>query len=203
MRVALLADTHGQVDARVLALVAECDIAIHGGDIGSVAVLASLQPRLGQVYAVRGNNDVYRKWPAEEQSLLERIPERAQVELPGGLLVVEHSHRMAAAGRHERLRRRYPQARAIVYGHSHRMVADCEMLPWVLNPGAAGRSRTYGGPSCMILSAAAELWELEEFRFELPRRPERAPERAGATGGKMGDTTGRATRGATGNATGR
>ncbi|WPL18805.1 phosphodiesterase [Thiorhodovibrio winogradskyi] len=167
---ALLADTHGPADPRVLSTVAGCDIAVHGGDIGSVAVLASLQPRLGQVYAVRGNNDVHRTWPVEEQVLLERIPERAQVELPGGLLVVEHSHRMAAAGRHERLRRRYPQARVIVYGHSHRLVVDCDSLPWVLNPGAAGRSRTYGGPSCLVLTASLDSWEIEEYRFALPPR---------------------------------
>ncbi|EIC21398.1 metallophosphoesterase family protein [Thiorhodovibrio frisius] len=170
LRVALLADTHGQIDPRILALVADCDMAVHGGDIGSVAVLASLQPKLGQVYAVRGNNDVHRDWPVADQALLERIPGRAQVDLPGGLLVVEHSHRMAAAGRHERLRRRYPQARAIVYGHSHRLVVDCECLPWVLNPGAAGRSRTCGGPSCLVLTASLDRWEIDEHRFALPPR---------------------------------
>ncbi len=173
VRLVLLADTHGQVDPRILALVAECDIAVHGGDIGSVAVLASLQPKLGQVYAVRGNNDVYRHWPPEERELLERIPDRARIELPGGFLVVEHSHRMAAAGRHERLRRRYPQARVIVYGHSHRMIADRDTLPWVLNPGAAGYSRTFGGPSCMVLTATAEHWEVEEHRFSMPPRANR------------------------------
>jgi putative phosphoesterase len=166
-RVALLADSHGPVDPRILALVAKCDIAVHGGDIGSAAVLASLQPRLGQVYAVRGNNDSYHNWPPEEHSLLERIPERASVELPGGTLVVEHSHRMRATGRHERLRQRYPEARVILYGHSHRMVADREHLPWVLNPGAAGRSRTFGGPSCMVLTVSQEDWTLEEYRFPL------------------------------------
>lgn len=170
LTVALLADTHGQVDSRVLDLVRNADLAVHGGDIGSVAALASLQPRLGQVYAVRGNNDVYRKWPPEEHRLLERIPERARVELPGGLLVVEHSHRMPAAGRHERLRRRYPQARVIVYGHSHRLVADCDAWPWVVNPGAAGRVRTHGGPSCMLLTVSHARWALHEYRFPLARR---------------------------------
>ncbi|MBK1647147.1 metallophosphoesterase family protein [Rhabdochromatium marinum] len=165
LRVALLADTHGQVDARVLELVESCDIAVHGGDIGSAAVLASLQPRLGRVYAVRGNNDVFRSWPAEERRLLERIPRWASVELPGGILVVEHSHRLAAAGRHERLRHRYPHARVIVYGHSHQMIADCQKQPWVLNPGAAGYARTHGGPSCMVLNASLDAWAVEEHRF--------------------------------------
>lgn len=167
---ALLADTHGQVDARVLAVVADCDIAVHGGDIGALAVLSNLQPKLGQVYAVRGNNDDGRDWPLEERALLERIPARARVALPGGVLVVEHSHRMAAAGRHERLRRRYPEARAILYGHSHRLTVDRDRLPWVLNPGAAGRARTDGGPSCLVLTASPGQWEVEEHRFALPTR---------------------------------
>lgn len=168
LRVALLADTHGPADPRILALVADCDIAVHGGDIGSMAVLASLQPQSGRVYAVRGNNDVPRTWPAEDAELLKRIPPCAEVALPGGLLVVEHGHRLPASARHERLRRRHPGARVIVYGHSHRMIADRTLDPWVLNPGAAGRSRTVGGPSCMVLIASASGWELEEYRFPLP-----------------------------------
>jgi predicted phosphodiesterase len=76
--------------------------------------------------------------------------------------------RLAAAGRHAKLRQRYPQARAIVYGHSHHLVADRDALPWVLNPGAAGRTRTYGGPSCMVIEATDSDWRLSIHRFPLP-----------------------------------
>ena len=169
MRVAILSDTHGQLDARIAELIERCDIAVHGGDIGGADVLSRLRPRSGRVHAVIGNNDVARKWPEDERALLERLPEQDCVALPGGELVVVHGHRLSAKGRHDRLRRQYPQARAIVYGHSHRLVADCESEPWVLNPGAAGRARTYGGPSCMLLSATAEDWSLSIHRFDLPR----------------------------------
>lgn len=48
------------------------------------------------------------------------------------------------------------------------LAAGCgrEATPWVLNPGAAGRSRTFGGPSCLLLAAASDGWEVTLHRFE-------------------------------------
>ncbi|WP_295384373.1 metallophosphoesterase family protein, partial [uncultured Thiodictyon sp.] len=150
VRVAIIADTHGWVDRRVLAVVADCDLVVHAGDIGSAAVLARLRPRRGLIYAVRGNNDRPAEWPAADQALLATIPPHTQIDLPGGVLVVIHGHKTAARIRHERLRRRFPRARVLVCGHSHRLVLDRDALPWVLNPGAAGRTRTGGGPTCLV-----------------------------------------------------
>jgi uncharacterized protein len=165
LRVAIVSDTHGRLDPRIADIVADCDIAVHGGDIGSAGVLAALTPRSGRVVAVLGNNDVPHKWPAGEQHLLASLPQQWSEELPGGRLVVVHGHRMPAKDRHPRLRRRFPDARAIVYGHSHLLVLDQDAEPWVLNPGAAGRERTYGGPSCLVLSASRECWSVAVHRF--------------------------------------
>jgi putative phosphoesterase len=155
VRVAILADTHGHLDPRVEELVADCDLAVHGGDIGNAAVLARLQPRQARIIAVVGNNDLPRKWPEEDGHLLELLPEQVELSLPGGCLTAIHGHQFAARNRH------------------HRLVADRESEPWVLNPGAAGRARTYGGPSCMILLASERRWDLRIERFEpfQPRRP--------------------------------
>ena len=178
VRIAIIADTHGQLDPRVAELVSRCDLAVHGGDIGNAGVLRALQPRTGRVHAVIGNNDVPHKWPEDERCLLATIPELARLALPGGELVVVHGHRLPARGRHERLRRQHPQARAIVYGHSHRLVADRGADPWVLNPGAAGRARTYGGPSCILLEAGERDWNLSVHRFEpRARRANRSSDR--------------------------
>lgn len=189
VRVAILADTHGHLDPRIAALVAGCDLAVHGGDIGSADVLAALQPCSGRVHAVTGNNDVAAKWPPDEHGLLARIPPVARVSLPGGDLVIVHGHRLPANDRHRRLRALYPDARAIVYGHSHRLIADRDAEPWVLNPGAAGRARTYGGPSCLVLGAAATRWVVAIHRFQvLPaasaaaRRPPPEPAAGSAAG---------------------
>jgi putative phosphoesterase len=176
IRVAILADTHGQVDGRVIEVVAGCDLAVHGGDVGGAWILRSLQPRGGRVIAVAGNNDVPRKWPKSERDLLAHLPEVAELALPGGTLTLIHGHQTPARGRHARLRARYPGTRLVVYGHSHRLVADLDAEPWVINPGAAGRERTFGGPSCIVLTAAESAWTLELCRFEpVPRRSPARP----------------------------
>ena len=141
---------------------------MHAGDVGAAGVLTGLQPRRA-VVAVRGNNDVAQKWPAGEADLLECLPLESGLALPGGHLVVVHGHRSRAHDRHARLRRSYPEARAVVYGHSHRLVLDTDHAPWILNPGASGRSRTFGGPSCLVLRAGEQQWQVETLRFT-PRR---------------------------------
>lgn len=167
VRVALLADTHGELDARIAEEVGRCDYAVHAGDIGAAAVLRALAPRSGVVIAVRGNNDVVEKWPGADRLLLQGLPDEATLPLPGGDLVVTHGHRAGApATRHAALRERFPAARAVVYGHSHRAVVDRARLPWIINPGAAGKARTYGGPSLVIVEATITGWQVEEIKFD-------------------------------------
>lgn len=174
LRLALLADTHGALDPRIQDLVSECDLAIHAGDIGAAAVLARLQPRQGRVLAVLGNNDTPRHWPRQDRDLLCHLPESLDYALPGGRLIVIHGHQTPARHRHQWLRQHFPSARALVYGHSHRLTIDTEHDPWILNPGAAGRERTHGGPSCLILTVSGTEWALETHRFSHTHRAPRA-----------------------------
>lgn len=166
--VALLADTHGWLDPRIARIAERCDIAVHAGDVGATAVLDALRPRSGEVLAIRGNNDLPAKWPEGDHEVLDTLEPEAELALPGGDLVVTHGDEPGrAADRHNRLRLRFPRARAVVYGHSHRRVADTDRIPWILNPGAAGRTRTHGGPSCLVLVASIDAWSVHEHRFEL------------------------------------
>lgn len=174
-RVALVSDTHGHLDDRIGEVVARCDLAVHAGDVGSAAALAAMRPRSGEVLAVAGNNDVAQKWPDGEEGLLATLPAELCLQLPGGELVVVHGHRHGGAReRHARLRRSFPGARAVVYGHSHRQLCDTGDAPWVLNPGAAGRARTYGGPACLVLHVEAQAWRVEPMRFAPGARARRA-----------------------------
>ena len=166
VRALLLADTHGVLDERIAALARECDIAVHAGDVGAAAVLDALQAGGAQVFAVRGNNDVPAKWSIDERRTLATLDAVVRVELPGGVLVGTHGDRFPPSKRHARLRAAFPEARAILYGHSHKLVIDDEETPWVLNPGAAGRARTHGGPSCLILRATTRAWRVEPQRFD-------------------------------------
>lgn len=165
LRVALISDTHGALHDGVAPFVAACDAAVHAGDVGAASVLSALKPRSGEVWAVLGNNDVAAKWPADELEVLRTLPEELHLDLPGGRVTVVHGHRYDAATRHAQLRRQFPGARAIVYGHSHRAVLDTNTHPWVLNPGAAGRERTYGGVSAIVLTASVDRWHVELVRF--------------------------------------
>lgn len=165
-RVLLLADTHGVLDQRIATLASECDVAVHAGDVGAAAVLDALHAGNAQVFAVRGNNDVPAKWQSGERKALSTLDDVVQIELPDGVLVATHGDQFSPSQRHARLRAAFPEARAILYGHSHKLVVDDSELPWVLNPGAAGRARTYGGPSCLLLDASADAWRVEVRRFE-------------------------------------
>jgi putative phosphoesterase len=165
-RILLLADTHGHVDSRVEAIAREYDVVVHAGDVGNASVLDALRASGVEVIAVRGNNDVPSKWPRADHDALAALEDVARVELPGGVLIATHGDRYAPAVRHARLRAAYPDARAVVYGHSHRLLVDDDATPWILNPGAAGRARTYGGASCLILEARSQSWRIEPRRFE-------------------------------------
>lgn len=166
VRFCLLSDTHGRLDPRILSVAADCDHIVHAGDLGNAAVLESLLATGRPVVAVRGNNDLKTKWPPADLDTLSNLPNHAVLDLPGGRLAVEHGHRAnPVADRHARLRQRYPDVRAVVYGHSHRQTIDRQRRPWILNPGAAGRSRTFGGPSCLVLDASRTDWTVKEIRF--------------------------------------
>ena len=164
-RVALVADSHGCLADGLPAALAGADLIVHAGDVGSAAVLHELA-RLAPVLAVRGNNDVASKWPAAEEADCAALVEVQAIGLAGGTLVVVHGHQWpATATRHRRLRSRFPDARCIVYGHSHRRVLDLAESPWVVNPGAAGRARAHGGAGWLGLEVTPGAWRVAVDAF--------------------------------------
>ena len=172
-RIALVSDTHGHIDPRIVAVVERCRVAVHAGDIGSVAVLDTLGQSNRWVTSVRGNNDVPSKWDPNEHRRLENLPWEAALSLPGGRLAVTHGHQIESVERrHGWLRERYPDARVVVYGHTHRRCIDRSARPWIVNPGAAGRNRTFGGPSLVVIDVDDSRWRLRTVHFErtAPRR---------------------------------
>ncbi|MGD8690677.1 MAG: metallophosphoesterase family protein, partial [Gammaproteobacteria bacterium] len=171
MKIALLSDTHGILDERVLAAASGADMIIHAGDVGSRRVLELLSATGSPVVAVRGNNDRADKLAEGDRGALLALPLQETVDVQGGRIVATHGDLHPAKRRHERLRARFPEARLVVYGHSHHLTLDTEEQPWVVNPGAAGRSRTFGGPSMVMLEINADRWQLMPRRFRLPARP--------------------------------
>lgn len=162
--VGILSDTHGNVDERIAETVNRCDHIIHAGDIMGADVLDALKPRIS-LLAVAGNNDHTGSWKHKDNAIVNALAATASIELPGGMVIVEHGHRLGYKLTHDQLRCDYPQARMIVYGHTHKRVIDKNEIPWVVNPGAAGSQRNNGGPSCLILIANESEWKIDEIVF--------------------------------------
>jgi len=94
MRVVLLSDTHGFVEPFIQALARSADWVVHAGDIGGWEVIEAITPDRGKLVAVRGNNDWPESWPGAAKSGALDLGESTEVDLPGGLLAVEHGHRI-------------------------------------------------------------------------------------------------------------
>ena len=166
-RIAIISDTHGVIDKNIISVVKSCDQVIHAGDICGAHILEELKQIHSDVTAVCGNNDHAELWHCDESHVVNALPDIAELTLPGGILVIEHGHKHGHhAPCHDSMRQAHPHARAIVYGHTHTMVIDDEKIPMVINPGAAGETRTRGGASCLVLTASLDDWHVEEIRFD-------------------------------------
>ncbi len=160
--VAVISDTHSYLDPRIIDIVSDCDIGVHAGDICGADILESMKPKSGKVYAVTGNNDPHCHLTDT------RLPEVLSFDVPGGKITIEHGHTHGAhQPDHDSLRRSHPDAKVIIYGHTHKKVIDKTTKPWIINPGAAGKTRTHGGPSCMVIECSdVEEWEIKKYRFK-------------------------------------
>ena len=113
-RVLVLADTHvvpagrRQLPHPVYDLLDEADLVLHAGDLTSPAVLHELRA-FAPVEAVLGNND---------RELVGILPETATVVVDGYRIGMVHDSGLEP-GRAHRMRRRFPDASMVVFGHSH------------------------------------------------------------------------------------
>ena len=157
LKIGILSDTHGTVHPQIVELINDCDFALHAGDIVDIEVLQKLNPKQ-EVFAVRGNNDYH----------ITHLEDVEVLSLPGGKIVIEHGHRHGHYEPcHDSLRKSYPDAKAIIYGHTHRQVIDQTKTPWVINPGAAGETRNYDGAKCLMITIDGEKeWDIESHSFD-------------------------------------
>ncbi len=105
--------------------------------------------------------------PATALPALDNLPETVELSFNNETIALTHGHQFCdVATRHQKLRKRFPQASIIVYGHSHRLVCDRAQEPWVINPGAGGYNLTFGGASCLLMQYQNQAWSIEEIRTE-------------------------------------
>ncbi|MBV9486894.1 MAG: metallophosphoesterase family protein [Frankiaceae bacterium] len=134
MRVAVLSDTHGprrwkRCPVEVARQLDGVDLILHAGDACTAEVLDELTG-FAPVHAVLGNNDGADvvAWGA---------PETVQLDLAGARVAMVHDSG-PKAGRPARLRRLFPDADLVIFGHSH--------IPWD-HTEAGQRSFNPGSPT--------------------------------------------------------
>ncbi|HEX5713996.1 MAG TPA: metallophosphoesterase family protein [Solirubrobacterales bacterium] len=135
--IAVIADTHmpkgrRRLPERCVELLGEAEAAIHVGDFTAASALAELEALCPVVHAVHGNVD--------EPALRQRLPETLEL-APGGRSLALVHDAGPARGRLARLRRRFPSADAVVFGHSHLPLHEREGGFQIFNPGSPTERR--------------------------------------------------------------
>ncbi|MDP8939266.1 MAG: metallophosphatase family protein [Actinomycetota bacterium] len=146
MLAVVIADTH--IPRRAKALpdglfphLERADLILHAGDLMDPALLDALAA-YAPVKAVRGNLD-----PPEAG-----LPDTLEFEFGGARIAMIHDSG-PKKGRRNRMRRRFPEARVVVFGHSH--------IPWLededgfllLNPGSPTDKRRQPDHTLALLRA--------------------------------------------------
>jgi putative phosphoesterase len=137
MRIGVVADTHlprgsRRIPAACLEHLASSDLIVHAGDFSSIAALEALLALGPPVAAVHGNVD--------EAALRARLPAERTVLVGGARIGVVHDAG-PARGRVARMRRRFPEADAVIFGHSHIPLHETEGELHIFNPGSPTERR--------------------------------------------------------------
>lgn len=136
--IVVLADTHirrgssRRLPGAVYEALHRADLVLHAGDIVTGDVLEELTG-FAPTVAVLGNNDA---------ELVGQLPEDRLLTVEGLRIALVHDSG-ARKGREARLRRRFPTADLVVFGHSH-MPLDTPGLAGqrLFNPGSPTEKRT-------------------------------------------------------------
>ena len=141
VRIGVISDTHGYLDARVIDAFGGTDLIIHAGDIGKPKILDSLAT-VAPVRAVRGNTD---RGPWADD-----LSATALLAIDRVTLYVLHDIQQLdldpkAAG-----------IRVVISGHTHRASLEEKNNVVFLNPGSAIEPRHNSPPTVAILTARGE-----------------------------------------------
>jgi uncharacterized protein len=158
VKIAVLADTHipkraKGLPARAWEVIEAADVVIHAGDVLTRQFLDELEQRK-PLHVVRGNNDV----------TLQDLPEVKQIEVEGIKIAVIHDSG-DKKNRAQRMRKKFPQADIVVFGHSHIPINEVHDGLRLFNPGSATDRRrqpvcTMGLLTIVNGNVQAELIEL-------------------------------------------
>jgi uncharacterized protein len=137
VRLAIISDTHMPRGNRALPpacleQLRAADAILHAGDLMELSVLTDLEALGPPVHAVRGNVD--------SAQLQARLPLTRIVDAAGARIALIHDAG-PATGRLERMRRRFHEAQAVVFGHSHIPLHEARGGFAIFNPGSPTERR--------------------------------------------------------------
>jgi putative phosphoesterase len=129
VRIGVISDTHGFLDPEVLRRFDGVDHILHGGDIGTAAIVLELE-KIAPVTAVLGNTDVGLTFRETEV-----------VQLGTRKALIHHIVDPAALSDSIRPRLEREAPDVVVFGHSHKPYRQLIGRTLFLNPGYAGKQR--------------------------------------------------------------
>lgn len=147
MKVAVISDTHTRGMTRTVPFSAwpyleTADHILHAGDVVDPAVLDEMKS-LAPLTVVMGNCDALdvRDWGATDEAVLE---------LGGVRIAMVHDSGLTT-GRRKRMSARFPDARVVVFGHSHLPFNEDADGLLLFNPGSPTWPRQAPFPSMGLL----------------------------------------------------
>jgi uncharacterized protein len=157
--IAVISDTHMPKGRRALPeacveKIRAADALIHAGDFSAASVLEKLRGLCPVVLAVHGNVD--------DAELRRELPEALEVEVGGRTVAVIHDTG-AAKGRLARIRARFADADAVVFGHSHLPLHETDGGFQIFNPGSPTERRRAPRPSMGLLHPTASGLRFEHL----------------------------------------
>ena len=133
------------------------DLILHAGDVMAEDALAEMEAVGPPLVAVHGNVD--------SSGLRSRLPAERIVEAEQARIAMVHDSG-PARGRLERLRARFPDAHAVVFGHSHLPLHEHADGFQIFNPGSPTERRR--APVRTMGMARVEGAQIEFEFVELP-----------------------------------
>lgn len=150
LKIALISDTHGLLRPEAVEVLAEANLILHAGDVGTEEVLWSLKD-IAPTYAVRGNVD--------KGEWAEQLPMDEVVETAGKTIYLIHilddiDLDPAAAG-----------FDMVLFGHSHKPEIFQKEGVLYVNPGSAGRRRFSLPVTMGMLEISGDKMEANYFNL--------------------------------------
>jgi uncharacterized protein len=123
------------------------DLIIHCGDFTSVAFWEQLSEFGPPVAGVHGNMD--------EPELQKLLPEERVIRVEETYIGMVHVPG-PTPGRAARLRAKFPDCGAVIYGHTHVPEVTEDEGVWILNPGSPTEKRKSAGHAMLVLAVGGK-----------------------------------------------